>query len=197
MIAHSRYADPQRQQGAVILTVCLLLLFLLGFVAIAFDLGRLFIVKTELQTAMDSCALAAAQELDGQPGALTRARRAGTTAANLNRVNLQSADWDGKGQMLDAGISFRDAAYLPTTAPAQVAFAIPKRYMKLAVQRNRMRRLLREAYRLNKHTYHDRLRTAGKQCAWLFVYQGKAPLTLAETQQRITRSLDRWMKQHG
>lgn len=86
---------------------------------------------------------------------------------------------------------------LPTTAPAQVAFAIPKRYMKLAVQRNRMRRLLREAYRLNKHTYHDRLRTAGKQCAWLFVYQGKAPLTLAETQQRIMRSLDRWMKQHG
>lgn len=120
MIAHTRYAHPQRQRqhGAVILTVCLLLLFLLGFVAIAFDLGRLFIVKTELQTAMDSCALAAAQELDGQPGALARARAAGATAANLNRVNLQSADWDGKGRMLEAGISFRDAAYLPTTAPA-------------------------------------------------------------------------------
>ena len=86
---------------------------------------------------------------------------------------------------------------LPSTAPAQVAFAIPKRYMKLAVQRNRMRRLLREAYRLNKHTYHEKLRTAGKQCAWLFIYQGKAPLTLAETQQRITRSMDRWLKQHG
>ena len=50
---------------------------------------------------------------------------------------------------------------LPTTAPAQVAFAIPKRYMKLAVHRNRMRRLMREAYRLHKGTYHARLSEAG------------------------------------
>jgi Flp pilus assembly protein TadG len=64
---HSRRpARALRQRGAVILMVCFLLFFLLGFVAIAFDFGRLFIVKTELQTAMDSCALAAAQELDGQ-----------------------------------------------------------------------------------------------------------------------------------
>lgn len=86
---------------------------------------------------------------------------------------------------------------LPTTAEAQVAFAIPKRYMKLAVHRNRMRRLMREAYRLNKAAYAERLRMAGKQCAWLFIYQGKEPLTLAETQHRLTRSLDRWMEKHG
>ncbi|HRH68055.1 MAG: ribonuclease P protein component [Flavobacteriales bacterium] len=86
---------------------------------------------------------------------------------------------------------------LPTTAPAQVAFAIPKRYMKLAVQRNRMRRLLREAYRLNKQAYHERLKTSGKQCAWLFIYQGRTPLTLADTQLKISRSLDRWLERHG
>ncbi|WP_198420949.1 Tad domain-containing protein [Massilia atriviolacea] len=123
MIPLTRYACHRRRQGAVILTVCFLLFFLLGFVAIAFDLGRLFIVKTELQTAMDSCALAAAQELDGQSGALARARRAGATAANLNRVNLQSPSWDGKGQLPDAGISFRDAAYMPTTTPAGARYA--------------------------------------------------------------------------
>lgn len=123
MIPHTRYAVHQRQLGAVILTVCFLLFFLLGFVAIAFDLGRLFIVKTELQTAMDSCALAAAQELDGQSGSLARARRAGTTAANLNRVNLQSANWDGQGQLPDTGISFRDAAYTPTGTPASARYA--------------------------------------------------------------------------
>lgn len=123
MIPHTRYLDRRRQQGAVILTVCFLLFFLLGFVAIAFDLGRLFIVKTELQTAMDGCALAAAQELDGQATALARARRAGATVANLNRVNLQSASWDGKGQLLDAGITFRDAGYMPTTTPAIARYA--------------------------------------------------------------------------
>jgi len=86
---------------------------------------------------------------------------------------------------------------LPTDAPAQVAFAIPKRNIRLAVQRNRMRRLMREAYRLNKHNYHERLRATGKQCAWLFVYQGKAPISLAETQVTMIRSLDRWMEKHG
>ncbi len=86
---------------------------------------------------------------------------------------------------------------LPTTAPAQVAFAIPKRYLRLAVERNRMRRLMREAYRLNKERYYEVLRASGTQCAWLFIYQGKATMTLAETQVKITRSLDRWMKEHG
>lgn len=106
----------------MILMVCFMLFFLLGFVAIAFDFGRLFIVKTELQTAMDSCALAAAQELDGQASALTRARSAGKTAANLNRVNLQSANWDGKGQLTDAGITFKDPNYIATTAPASARY---------------------------------------------------------------------------
>lgn len=112
-----------RQEGAVIVMVCLLLFVLLGFMAIGFDFGRLFIVKTELQTAMDSCALAAAQELDSQASALTRARSAGITAANANRVNLQSATWDAKGKVVDSDISFRDAAYAPTTLAATARYA--------------------------------------------------------------------------
>lgn len=118
-----RLGARTRQRGAVILMVCFLLFFLLGFVAIAFDFGRLFIVKTELQTAMDSCALAAAQELDGQPSTLVRARSAGTTAANLNRVNLQSANWDGQGQLADADITFKDPGYIATAAPASANYA--------------------------------------------------------------------------
>ena len=78
-----------RQHGAVMVTVAFALLFLLGFMGIALDFGHLFVVKTELQTASDSCALAAAQELDGAPDALTRATNAGVTAGNLNKVNFQ------------------------------------------------------------------------------------------------------------
>lgn len=80
-----------RQKGAVIITVALALLFLLGFMGIAIDFGRLFITKTELQTATDSCALAAAQELDGASDSLMRATNAGKTAGNLNKVYFQSA----------------------------------------------------------------------------------------------------------
>lgn len=114
---HSVVHVRRHQQGAVIITVCLFLLFLLGFMGIAMDFGRLFIVKTELQTAMDSCALSAAQELDFQATSIARARSAGKTAGNLNRVNLQSPTWDGKGQIVDADITFKDAAYLATTNP--------------------------------------------------------------------------------
>lgn len=112
-----------RQHGAVIVTVALVLLFLLGFMGIALDFGRLFIVKTELQTAMDSCALAAAQELDLQPTAIDRAISAGRTAGNLNRVNLQSPTWSGQGQLVDADITFKDSSYLATTDPTLAQYA--------------------------------------------------------------------------
>ncbi|HEY9446895.1 MAG TPA: pilus assembly protein TadG-related protein [Burkholderiales bacterium] len=118
-----KVAHRGRQKGATIITTCLLLLFLLGFMAFALDFGRLFIVKTELQTAMDSCALSAAQELDQLGTAIARARSAGTTAANVNRVNLQSVNWDSKGQLApDTDIAFYDSNFVPTTVDAAAAY---------------------------------------------------------------------------
>ena len=116
-------ASRQRQRGAVIVTAALTLLFLLGFMGIALDFGRLFVVKTELQTAMDSCALAAAGELDGQRTALTRATSAGLTAGNLNNVNLQSSSWNGQGKIVGADITFKDEDYLATTDAALAKYA--------------------------------------------------------------------------
>ena len=116
-------ASRHRQGGAVILTAALFLLFLLGFMGIAIDLGRLFVVKAELQTAVDSCALAAAQELDASADAITRARNAGRSAGNLNRVDLQSANWSGQGQLVDADITFLDAALAPTASGTAARYA--------------------------------------------------------------------------
>lgn len=118
-----RTSSHQRQQGAVIITVALMLLFLLGFMGLALDFGHMFVVKTELQTAMDSCALAAAQELDGSGTAITRGKNAGLTAGNLNRVNMQSATWSGQGQLVTTEVTFKDAAYAATTVPANARYA--------------------------------------------------------------------------
>jgi Flp pilus assembly protein TadG len=126
-------ATRHHQQGAVIVTVALVMLFLLGFMGIALDFGRLFIVKTELQTAMDSCALAAAQELDLQPTAIDRATSAGLTAGNLNRVNFQSATWSGKGQLVTAEITFKDPDY-KTTADPKLAQYVQCQHVQPAVQ---------------------------------------------------------------
>lgn len=111
------------ERGSIIVSFALLLFFLLGFMGIALDFGRLFIVKSELQTAVDSCALAAAQELDSQSSALTRAASAGLSAGNLNNVNLQSINWSGKGKLTAAEITFKDASYIATTVPASAKYA--------------------------------------------------------------------------
>src|SRR3954464_11161430 len=96
---------PARQRGAVILTVAFATLFLLGFMGLALDFGHLFVVKTEMQTAMDSCALAAAQELEGASDAATRATNAGRTAGNLNRVNFQGGA---------SGVAHPDVTFSPS-----------------------------------------------------------------------------------
>ena len=97
--------SKRRQKGAVIILVAMSLLGLLGFMGTAMDFGHLFVVKTELQTAADSCALAAAQELDGASDALVRATRAGKTAGNLNKVNFQGAS----AGLVDGDVIFSDA----------------------------------------------------------------------------------------
>lgn len=115
--------SPRRQRGAMIVTAALFLLFLLGFMGIALDFGHLFVVRTELQTAVDSCALAAARELDKTSSAITRGKSAGLTAGNANRVNMQSATWGGQGQIVGTEVTFRDAAYAPTTDPVAAIYA--------------------------------------------------------------------------
>lgn len=121
---HQRLAQRHRgQRGAFIITTALLLLFLLGFMGIALDFGRMFVVRGELQTALDACALSAAAELDGSSTAITRAISSGKAAGNANAVNLQSADWSGQGQIVDGDISFRDATYAASIDPALARYA--------------------------------------------------------------------------
>lgn len=85
---------------------------------------------------------------------------------------------------------------LDAPTSAQVAFAVPKRNVKLAVDRNRMKRLMRESYRLNKQPLLERLGELGVQCAWVVVFQGRAPVTFVETQLKISRALGRWVREH-
>ena len=60
--------------------------------------------------------------------------------------------------------------HLSNATISQAAFAVPKRNFKLAVTRNRVRRQMRETYRLHKHLLsHDN----GRNFAFLFLYISK------------------------
>jgi ribonuclease P protein component len=86
---------------------------------------------------------------------------------------------------------------LPGTAPAQIAFAVPRRNLRKAVERNRMKRLMREAYRLMKPRTYERLSAGTGRVAWLLVYQGRELIGQEETARKISDALDRWLLQHG
>lgn len=89
----STFRNRRRQRGAVAVMVALLMLFVfIGAAGIVFDLGRLFVNKTELQNAVDACALAASREVSERTktlAVLTRAENAGITVGNRHRHDLQ------------------------------------------------------------------------------------------------------------
>jgi ribonuclease P protein component len=66
------------------------------------------------------------------------------------------------------------------TAPVRVAFSIPKKRVRKAVIRNRYRRLLREAWRLEKFSLYSHIpETEQLHCFLIFTGQEKLTFDLA------------------
>jgi hypothetical protein len=62
---------------------------LLGFSALALDVGLIRVVDVELQTALDSASLSGVSELDGTDAGIARAEATAITIASLNEVLTQ------------------------------------------------------------------------------------------------------------
>ena len=54
--------------------------------------------------------------------------------------------------------------------PAQVLISVSKKNFKRAVDRNRIKRLIREAYRKNKHLLYESLNAGNKKIILLYCY---------------------------
>lgn len=80
---------------------------------------------------------------------------------------------------------------LPDDTPCSLMIAVPKRNFKLAVKRNRIKRLVREVFRCNKHELYAVLREENKQLAVTVVFLGKEEPDFQLASEKINLILQR------
>lgn len=85
--------------------------------------------------------------------------------------------------------------YMPTSFNediiAKTGVSVSKRNFKTAVDRNRIKRLLRESYRLNKPNYFNNLTT---QYAFMILYIGKDKPTLNQVELKMKHVFEKFSK---
>lgn len=82
-----------------------------------------------------------------------------------------------------------EALQLPDESPVEVLFSVSKRSFKRAVRRNRAKRQMREAYRLQRHTFMGAAENSGLRYALAFVWLGKAPCSTAQVAHAMSEIL--------
>jgi ribonuclease P protein component len=88
-----------------------------------------------------------------------------------------------KNPLITEGVSF----------PIQVSFSVPKKSFKSAVVRNRLRRRMREAYRIHKIELYNYLNTnilyLNKKFAFMLLYTSKEELPYADIEKGILKMI--------
>ncbi|MEL6639023.1 MAG: ribonuclease P protein component [Bacteroidota bacterium] len=109
------------------------------------------------------------------------------------------------GSLFQEGLSFSiyplRVIWRPLTEPngsfpAQFALTVPRRAFKRAVDRNQLRRRIREAYRLHKpHFYRQLPADQDQQLALMVIYTAREALPYAVIERSMKRLLKRLARQ--
>ncbi len=79
--------------------------------------------------------------------------------------------------------------------PLQIGFAVSKRFHKKAADRNRIKRLMREAYRLNKINLAKLITESNSRVAIMLIYTGNNLTSFKEVEDKIIVILNRLEKE--
>jgi|WetSurMetagenome_2_1015567.scaffolds.fasta_scaffold806435_2 ribonuclease P protein component len=81
-------------------------------------------------------------------------------------------------------------------SPAQLLISVPKRNFKHAVDRNLIKRQIREAYRHHKGILYNYIEIKGLKCALAIVFTGKNKVPYTQLEGIINLSLQRLIKEY-
>lgn len=82
-------------------------------------------------------------------------------------------------------------------SPVQFALTVPKRKFRNASDRNKIRRLIREAYRLQKPDFYDNLPLIERQLAMMIIFTGKEIPAFDTVYEAMSRILKRLSKKYS
>ena len=71
----------------------------------------------------------------------------------------------------------------------QMGVSVPKRNFKKAVDRNRIKRQIKEAYRLNKSDLIHALKTKQKKIAMMVIFASKEKMEFSKIEELLVRSM--------
>lgn len=109
-----------REDGFVLIVTCIVLAILLGLAGLGIDIGRMYVIRSELQAFSDAAALNAALQLDGTDTGIARARHAASELA----AGPHAMKWDlGSQPITDITSSFvNNDVRIVASAPAPLIF---------------------------------------------------------------------------
>lgn len=110
--------------------------------------------------------------------------------------NIIDALFNKKGKSLRSG-PLLFAFYmteLKTDFPAQVMISVSKKKFNKAHDRNRVKRLIKEAYRLHKQKIYDYVSPTGKQFALALLYLDKEEKSFQDIESHLLRIINEFTK---
>lgn len=93
------------------------------------------------------------------------------------KKNIEGLFQNGRATKLYPFVLLWEIADHPQQFPARLAISVPKRRVRHAVNRNRLKRLIRECYRNQKSILYEFLKTQDQQLVMLLIFVGKAEET--------------------
>lgn len=90
--------------------------------------------------------------------------------------------------------SFQTAPQATYICSLQAGFGASSRNFKTAVERNRIKRLTKEAYRLQKNTLQDKLKEQNRKLNVFFIYTGKELPLYTDVYNSINKALTKLLE---